>query len=366
MRTLIYVITGGSGFLGRHLTNILILFEPAVKEIRIYDTVIAEWVFELVDKCSVKITPIVGDVRNRQQLDTALESADVVFHMAAIIDVTGRFPRNIIIDVNVNGTNSVIDSCIYNRVRALVYTSSIEAVGPNTRGEDIINADENTSYSSFHNEPYPISKQLSEKHVIDANGILLAPGIQLSTCVLRPVGIYGEYSPILEMIYKKYRRRRVIYKCAPDEVMHSRVYVGNVAWMHVLAARHMIDYGYYSKVCKNIYYCYDDSPSDNYQRFNMNFLSDVGMRLETVCLPLWVIRVIAKINKGIQLLLSPWYTYTTLLNPHTLMMECTMITISTNKAFKDFGYTPLYAWEECKHRTSEWIKLIDSTFYNKT
>ncbi|AYP74250.1 hydroxysteroid dehydrogenase-like protein [Fowlpox virus] len=278
---LTYVITGGCGFLGRHLVHTLIAFEPKVKEIRIYDTYTAEWVYDISKQSTINIVPIIRDIRNRYSLDDALQCADVVIHSAAVIDITGNIPKNVILDINVNGTKNVIDSCIINGVRALIYTSSVEVTGPNYRGDPMVDGNENTNYNSIHKEAYPLSKSLAEKYVLDSDGSMSNIGIRLYTCSLRPLGIYGEFCPILETIYKRaIKSGGTVYKCAGDNIFQSRVYVGNVAWMHVLAARNLIEKGHNSPLRGDFYYCYDNSPLEPYHDFNMYFMRPLGLRLK--------------------------------------------------------------------------------------
>ncbi|AAF44390.1 hydroxysteroid dehydrogenase [Fowlpox virus] len=361
MRTLVYVVTGGCGFLGRHIINNLILFESSLKEVRVYDIRIDQWLLDLVEKCNIiKIVPVIGDVRNKSTLDEALRSADVVIHIASINDVAGKFTNDSIMDVNINGTKNVVDSCLYNGVRVLVYTSSYSAVGPNFLGDAMIRGNENTYYQSNHKEAYPLSKQLSEKYILEANGTMSNIGLRLCTCALRPLGVFGEYCPVLETLYRRSYKSRKMYKYADDKVFHSRVYAGNVAWMHILAARNMIENGQHSPLCNNVYYCYDTSPTEHYHDFNMHFFNQLGMDLRNTCLPLWCLRFIANINKGLRVLLSPICSYTPLLNPYTLIKECTTFTIETDKAFKDFGYVPLYTWEESRSKTQLWIRELEA------
>ncbi|ARF02668.1 SWPV1-054 [Shearwaterpox virus] len=355
---LTYVITGGCGFLGRHLVYTLIAFEKNIKEIRIYDTYIAEWVYDLSRQTNIKVVSIIGDIRNRYNLDDALQYADVVIHSAAITDVTGNTPKDTIMDVNVNGTRNVIDSCIINGVRVLVYTSSSKVIGPNCKGDPMIDGNENTNYNSVHKEAYPLSKSLAEKYILDSNGSMSSIGTRLYTCSLRPLQIYGEFCPNLEMIYKKAIKSGTVYKYTSNKAIQSRVYVGNVAWMHLLAVRDLLEKGSNSALHGDFYYCYDYSPFESYHNFNMYFMKHLGLRIKRLLLPKWTLRVIAYCNKAMKVILSPIFLYNSLLNPYTLTLKTTAFTVVTDKAFKKFGYVPLYRWEECRNRTMEWIKSI--------
>ncbi|XP_026517490.2 3 beta-hydroxysteroid dehydrogenase type 7-like, partial [Terrapene carolina triunguis] len=83
----------------------------------------------------VKVTLILGDISSPTDVGAAVKGADVVIHAASLVDVWGRVPPEKITEVNVHGTKNVIDACIEHGTQYLIYTSSMEVVGPNTKGD---------------------------------------------------------------------------------------------------------------------------------------------------------------------------------------------------------------------------------------
>ncbi|XP_074920791.1 3 beta-hydroxysteroid dehydrogenase type 7 [Chelonoidis abingdonii] len=130
----VYLVTGGCGFLGSHLVRMLVERSPNVAEVRVFDLQLDPALGQLgTDK--VKVTLILGDISSPTDVGAAVKGADVVIHAASLVDVWGRVPPEKITEVNVHGTKNVIDACIEHGTQYLIYTSSMEVVGPNIKGD---------------------------------------------------------------------------------------------------------------------------------------------------------------------------------------------------------------------------------------
>ncbi|KAM9149443.1 3 beta-hydroxysteroid dehydrogenase type 7 isoform 2-T3 [Pangshura tecta] len=165
----VYLVTGGCGFLGSHLVRMLVERSPNVAEVRIFDLQLDPALGQLgTDK--VKVTLILGDISSPTDVGAAVKGADVVIHAASLVDVWGRVPPEKITEVNVHGTKNVIDACIEHGTQYLIYTSSMEVVGPNTKGDPFYRGNEDSAYDAQHEQPYPLSKAQAERMVIEANG----------------------------------------------------------------------------------------------------------------------------------------------------------------------------------------------------
>ncbi|XP_008113607.1 3 beta-hydroxysteroid dehydrogenase type 7 isoform X2 [Anolis carolinensis] len=355
-RNQIYLVTGGCGFLGKHLVQMLLEQEPDLAEVRVFDLHLDESMRHLN-----RVTLIQGDITNPEDVRTAVQGANVVIHTASLVDVWGRFSPEKINAVNVCGTQNVIEACVSEGTQYLVYTSSMEVVGPNTKGDHFYRGNENTPYKSIHELPYPVSKTKAEKLVLEANGRPMKGGKHLVTCALRPTGIYGENHPLIKEFYKQgLLTGRWMFRAIPASVEHGRVYVGNVAWMHLLAARKIQE----SPVSMGgqVYYCYDSSPYKSYEDFNMEILRPCGFRLlgSRPLIPYFLLHLIAFLNVFLQWVLKPFFTYAPILNPYTLVIASTTFTVATDKAQRHFGYKPQYTWEESLSRTVKWLQEVDT------
>ncbi|XP_070704002.1 3 beta-hydroxysteroid dehydrogenase type 7 [Pempheris klunzingeri] len=350
-RGLVYLITGGSGFLGKHLLRILLEKEDNLEEIRVFDKQTDSSLKELGTE-RTKVVVIQGDITDYNSVLEASHGADVVIHTASLVDVWFKIPESLICSVNVTGTENVIRACVECGIESLVYTSSMEVIGPNINGDPFIRGNEDTPYNVKHTMAYPKSKAKAEKIVLEANGTKVKGGKCLYTCSLRPTGIYGEGHELIKDFYKQgVRNGGWIIGGVPEDSEHGRVYAGNVAWMHILAVRTLRERP--RSIGGEAFFCYDDSPYKSYEDFNMLLLSAFNFRrLRVPGLVLWFM---ALFNDLLRWILSPVYNYTPLLNRYTLAIARTSFTVCTDKALRYFQYCPLYDWDQCRARTQNWI-----------
>ncbi len=80
-----------------------------------------------------------GDILDYESLNKACKGIDVVYHLAAFISVLDS-QKSLIREVNVDGTKNVIKAFLENKVRRLVYTSTVHALREPKKGIPI-NAD---------------------------------------------------------------------------------------------------------------------------------------------------------------------------------------------------------------------------------
>jgi UDP-glucose 4-epimerase len=124
------VLVGGAGLIGSHTADRLLAED--VKEIRIYDNFVRgtqENLAEALRDPRVKIFDVGGDICQADILDVAMKGMDGVFHFAALwLLQCHEFPRSAF-DVNVRGTFNVLEACVANKIKRLVYSSSASVYG---------------------------------------------------------------------------------------------------------------------------------------------------------------------------------------------------------------------------------------------
>ncbi|XP_014832564.1 PREDICTED: 3 beta-hydroxysteroid dehydrogenase type 7-like [Poecilia mexicana] len=169
-RTLVYLITGGCGFLGKHLLDVLLEKEEKLAEVRVFDKHIYPGFHEQRKTDEVEVTLIQGDITDYNSVLEATKGVDVVIHSASLVDVWHKIPASLIYSVNVTGTENVIRACVECGVERLVYTSSMEVIGPNVKGDHFKRGNEDTKYEVKHTMAYPKSKAKAENIVLRANG----------------------------------------------------------------------------------------------------------------------------------------------------------------------------------------------------
>lgn len=93
-----------------------------------------------------------GDIRDKHLVAMAARGCTHIFHTAALLNSIA--PRDVFLDINVNGTRNLCEIALENKVQRLVYVSTSDVFGIPEDGE-VIN--ERTPYRLW-NEPYADSK----------------------------------------------------------------------------------------------------------------------------------------------------------------------------------------------------------------
>jgi UDP-glucose 4-epimerase len=124
------VVVGGAGLIGSHTVDLLT--KQDVGEIVIYDNFVRGTMENLASALPdprVKVFEAGGDITQTDVLDAALKNADAVLHFAALwLLQCHEFPRTAF-NTNVYGTFNILDGCVRNGVKRLVWSSSASVYG---------------------------------------------------------------------------------------------------------------------------------------------------------------------------------------------------------------------------------------------
>tara|TARA_Y100001958_G_C21243529_1_gene572373 strand:- start:2240 stop:3205 length:966 start_codon:yes stop_codon:yes gene_type:complete len=171
------LVTGGAGFIGSTFSRVAI---EKGHSIRIVDNLSSgsREVADELQKLGAEI--IIGDIRDSDVMDTALQGVDFVVHLAAQISVplSMEYPEETA-DINIHGTQTVIGNALKHGAKRLVMASSAAVYGQNTN----LPLDEGEGGMLL--SPYAESKWENEKQIFDAR----SKGLE---CVaLRFFNVYG-------------------------------------------------------------------------------------------------------------------------------------------------------------------------------
>ena len=142
------LITGGSGFLGRVTAR---LMRRAGYDV----TILCRGNYKFL--ADEDFSVISGDVCDRTFLKSVFSGFDEVHHIASLTGIS--MVKSPFYRTNVEGTRNVIEACLKNKVRKLVYTSSPSVVFDGKSDEMV---DESTPYPKKFLNPYSETKAEAE------------------------------------------------------------------------------------------------------------------------------------------------------------------------------------------------------------
>lgn len=123
------LITGADGFIGSHLTEMLVKEGAKVKALSQYNSFNYWGWLEDVD-CIKDIEILNGDIRDSHYCKCITKDIDIVFHLAALIAIPYSYVApSSYVDTNINGTLNVIQACLENNVQRVIHTSTSEVYG---------------------------------------------------------------------------------------------------------------------------------------------------------------------------------------------------------------------------------------------
>ncbi|MEI7982394.1 MAG: NAD-dependent epimerase/dehydratase family protein [Bacteroidota bacterium] len=351
------LLTGGAGFLGKAIIHELLEPGSPLKPSFVR-------VFDLQDNpgfTDPRVRWIKGDIRDAATVHSACAGIDIVIHSAAVVD-WGTKPEAELLSVNAGGTENIVHACLHHGVKCLVYTSSLDAI---FGGNPMVDIDESVPYPERHPNAYCRSKYLAEKLILDTvSGIQdkqnansgVSSDIQhpatymLKSCILRPSDIWGEGDPYHIGSLIDMAKGGFYVRLGDGTSLSQHVYVGNMAWAHVLAADALWTEN--PKVAGNVYFI-TDAPPSNFFIFFERIVKDSGYSTwpGNFWIPRKVAYTLGALSELIAVLVSPVKKYTVKFSRFAVTYTCGDFTFRTEKAKQDFGFQPKYSGEESYERT---------------
>lgn len=124
------LVIGGAGFIGGFVVSELL--KNDVGEVIIFDNFTrgkSENLANTLKDSRCSLYPNGGDVRDVDILNDAMQGCDAVIHLAAMWLLHCKdFPRTAF-HVNIEGTFNVLEACVKNKIKRLVYSSSASVYG---------------------------------------------------------------------------------------------------------------------------------------------------------------------------------------------------------------------------------------------
>lgn len=129
MRKKTILITGADGFIGSHLTEMLVKHGAKVKALSYYNSFNYWGWLEGLD-CLNNIEVLTGDVRDPHYCKHITNGVDIIFHLAALISIPYSYVApDSYVDTNIKGTLNICQAALENKCERIIHTSTSEVYG---------------------------------------------------------------------------------------------------------------------------------------------------------------------------------------------------------------------------------------------
>lgn len=173
------LVTGADGFIGSHLTEMLLAKGCKVKALSQYNSFNNRGWLEGTTHPNLEV--VTGDVRDPHFCKHLMKEADVVFHLAALIAIPYSYVApDSYIDTNVKGTLNICQAALEHGVKRIIHTSTSEVYG--------------TAQYVPIDEKHPLQPQSpysASKIGADAIAMSFYNAFKLPLTIARPFNTYG-------------------------------------------------------------------------------------------------------------------------------------------------------------------------------
>jgi NAD dependent epimerase/dehydratase len=174
------LVTGADGFIGSHLTELLVKKGYQVRALSQYNSFNYWGWLEDVD-CIKDVEVVSGDVRDPHYCKHITKDIDTVFHLAALIAIPYSYVApDSYVDTNVKGTLNICQAALENGVKRVIHTSTSEVYG--------------TAQYVPIDEKHPLQAQSpysASKIAADAMALSYFNAFNLPLTIARPFNTYG-------------------------------------------------------------------------------------------------------------------------------------------------------------------------------
>ena len=237
------LVIGGAGFIGSFVVSELL--KEDVSEVVIYDNFARgkkSYLKEQLKDKRCSIYPVGGDVREVDILNEAMKGKDYVICLAAMWLLHCKdFPRTAF-DVNIAGTFNVLEACVKNNIKKLIWSSSASVYG------DAVELPMTESHPFNNKNFYGASKIAGEAMCTAFND-----RYGLEVIGLRYMNVYGPnqdqtaaYTGVVPIMLNKIEANEPPVINGDGSQAYDFIYVEDVARCNIQALKSKIKHGFYN------------------------------------------------------------------------------------------------------------------------
>mgnify|MGYP001627149341 CR=1 FL=1 len=237
------LVIGGAGFIGSFVVSELL--KEDVAEVVVYDNFARgqrDYLTEQLKDKRCSIFPIGGDIREIDILNAAMEGKDYVISLAAMWLLHCKdYPRTAF-EVNIAGTFNILESCVKNKIKKLVWSSSASVYG------DAVELPMTESHPFNNKNFYGASKIAGEAMATAFNDRYGLPVIGL-----RYMNVYGPhqdqtaaYTGVVPIMLNKIEANEPPVINGDGSQAYDFIYVEDVARCNVDALKSDVNFGMYN------------------------------------------------------------------------------------------------------------------------
>ena len=238
-----YLVTGGAGFIGSHITRTLL---ERGDQVRILDN-FSSGKRENLKGLDVEL--IEGDLRDSSKVAEAVKGMNIVFHEAAFVSVPESMEKPLeCLDVNVTGTSILFEAARKAGVKRVVVASSAAVYGDS----EAYPLSEETPLRQL--SPYATSKRIDEKYAE-----LFTNQFGLEVAALRYFNVYGPrqrpdsmYAAAVPIFIRRMLDNKPITIYGDGGQTRDLVNVRDVVQANLLASEHPAAPGKIFNVCTGV------------------------------------------------------------------------------------------------------------------
>jgi len=237
------LVIGGAGFIGSHV--VAELLKEEIAEVIVYDNFARgkkEYLNESLKDSRCKIFPIGGDIREIDILNDAMKGMDYVVCLAAMWLLHCKdYPRTAF-EVNIAGTFNVLEACVKNNIKKLIWSSSASVYG------DAVEVPMTESHPFNNKNFYGASKIAGEAMATAFND-----RYGLEVIGLRYMNVYGPhqdqtaaYTGVVPIMLNKIDANETPVINGDGSQAYDFIYVEDVARCNVDALKSNVKHGFYN------------------------------------------------------------------------------------------------------------------------